>query len=116
MEPEPGLFAFAERILKVVSRRDPERYMDPFDRHPGVLFVGSDPDEWREHDFRIRIEVGTDPSQPAGSAAAPTQLAKAGFHFCHVGDRHRQLEHVMVGLGRFELPISRPPAERSRPN
>jgi hypothetical protein len=22
----------------------------------------------------------------------------------------------LVGLGRFELPISRPPAERSRPN
>ena len=24
--------------------------------------------------------------------------------------------HALVGLGRFELPISRPPAERSRPN
>ena len=27
-----------------------------------------------------------------------------------------ECEHAVVGLGRFELPISRPPAERSRPN
>lgn len=46
MEPAPELVPFAERLLDSVSNLDIERYMDGFSRHPGVLFIGPDPDEW----------------------------------------------------------------------
>jgi class 3 adenylate cyclase len=46
MEPAPELVAFAERMLNVLATMDSERWVDAFDRHSGVLFIGPDPDEW----------------------------------------------------------------------
>ena len=48
MEPAPELVAFAERMLNGLSSMDFDRYLDGFSRHPGVRFIGPDPDEWWE--------------------------------------------------------------------
>jgi class 3 adenylate cyclase len=58
MESAPELVAFAERFLNVIASMDAERYMDAFDQHPGVLFIGSDIDEWWEG-FEAIKTVGT---------------------------------------------------------
>ena len=48
MEPAPELVAFAERMLASVATLDSDSYLDGFSRHPGVRFIGPDPDEWIE--------------------------------------------------------------------
>src|SRR5664280_770235 len=48
MEPAPELITFAERMVSSLSALDSESFNDGFSRHPGVLFIGSDPDEWWE--------------------------------------------------------------------
>ena len=59
----------------------------------------------------VPAAITTHPDE-RNSVARPTNL-----HVPHDYEHFRNTcEHAMVGLGRFELPISRPPAERSRPN
>ncbi|HUY43739.1 MAG TPA: adenylate/guanylate cyclase domain-containing protein [Acidimicrobiales bacterium] len=48
MEPAPELIAFAERILLSSSSLYTDVYLDGFSRHPGVRFIGPDPEEWWE--------------------------------------------------------------------
>jgi adenylate cyclase len=48
MEPAPELIAFAERMVNNISAGDYEGFLDGMSRHPGVLFIGPDPDEWWE--------------------------------------------------------------------
>ena len=74
---------------------------------------------------------GTASGQRTNATTASPSLvssAQVDFKRGYGGGRHGSLpwskhlhlqntfEHALVGLGRFELPISRPPAERSRPN
>ena len=47
MEPAPELVAFAERWMSSWFV-DFDGYMDPMSHHPGVRFIGPDPDEWWE--------------------------------------------------------------------
>jgi len=48
MEPAPELVAFAERILLSTSSLYTDAYLDGYSHHPGVRFIGPDPDEWWE--------------------------------------------------------------------
>jgi class 3 adenylate cyclase len=48
MEPAPELVAFAERMLNSLTTLDIAIYLDGFSNHPGVRFIGPDPDEWWE--------------------------------------------------------------------
>ncbi len=47
MEPAPDLVAFTERWMQSWFV-DFESYIDPLSHHPGLRFIGPDPDEWWE--------------------------------------------------------------------
>jgi len=56
MEPAPELITFAERMMNSLSALDYESFLDGFSRHPGVLFIGPDPDErWEGFDKMAAI-------------------------------------------------------------
>lgn len=47
MEPAPELVAFTERWIASWFQ-DFDNFVDGFSRHPGIRFIGPDPDEWWE--------------------------------------------------------------------
>ena len=46
MEPAPELVGFMERLYRLWEARDAEMMSDATSRHPGTVFIGSDPGEW----------------------------------------------------------------------
>jgi len=46
MEPAPELIALFERFMASWTALDADRAMDAISHHPGLRFIGPDPDEW----------------------------------------------------------------------
>jgi DNA polymerase-3 subunit epsilon len=84
-------------VLDTMRRRFPD--IDLLDATQMNVALGSWYREWLAS-FSRYLEKKGEPPIPAGRYEWPI----------HIDDES------LVGLGRFELPISRPPAERSRPN
>jgi len=48
MDPAPELVSFMERMIRNLNALDANAMVDTFSRQPGLLLIGTDPDEWWE--------------------------------------------------------------------